>query len=304
MRSIQDVGAEILTNNPKHLYIFLGCEYGIKLKYLDHLKSYYHGNYIPYEDIDSLLKLLSTKRLIPISNGLYVVRYDDTFISNLNSSYVNKLLDCNIPGTLVMIYESKKHAKKLCKYLDDYCVSIDSFSDKFMFKYLRLDFPELPDNIINSVIKCGTDYYQCKLMCSCLSYLKLEDLIKLDDDSIFKLFGKDVSSNFDQLRIGVASRNCRLCSSVLSNYSDMSTIYYDFLQVLLELDNLVSNKYAKSNLRDYLRYWSVDNIYNMYCQVYHQLMLSRSFNIDIELSMLYLISLLQFKQIPTLEVLS
>ena len=41
MLSIQDVGTEILNNNPGKFYIFGGTEYGIKCKYFDIIMTHY-----------------------------------------------------------------------------------------------------------------------------------------------------------------------------------------------------------------------------------------------------------------------
>ena len=41
MRNIQDVGTEILQNTPKKFYIFVGEEYGIKMKYIEILSKHF-----------------------------------------------------------------------------------------------------------------------------------------------------------------------------------------------------------------------------------------------------------------------
>ena len=66
MRIIQSVGEEILNLNPTKLYIFLGDDYGIKHHYIDKLREAFNGIYTEISDVNTLLKMSNTKRIIPI----------------------------------------------------------------------------------------------------------------------------------------------------------------------------------------------------------------------------------------------
>ena len=42
MRTIQEVGTEILTGTPAKMYVMIGQEYGIKMKYIKILANHYN----------------------------------------------------------------------------------------------------------------------------------------------------------------------------------------------------------------------------------------------------------------------
>ena len=108
MRNIQDVGSEILNNKPNNIYIFTGNEYGIKYMYIKHLIEYY-GGYKEIFSMNEFISFMSTKHIIPLKPTLYILRYDEEFLSSLSNS-TEKLIDnVNIIGTVVLLYESEKH---------------------------------------------------------------------------------------------------------------------------------------------------------------------------------------------------
>ena len=100
MRTINEVGMEILSGNPKGFYVFLGPEYGIKCKYIDSLKQHY-GDLKEYPSVNSLLKMFNTRRLIPLSPCVYVVRYDEDFLSSLSEKTKSTIHKTNFIGTVV-----------------------------------------------------------------------------------------------------------------------------------------------------------------------------------------------------------
>ena len=65
MLSIQQVGSEILNDKPGKLYIFCGAEYGIKYKYIEHLKGFY-GQYAESESAYDVISSFAVKKLIPL----------------------------------------------------------------------------------------------------------------------------------------------------------------------------------------------------------------------------------------------
>ena len=70
---------------------------------------------------------------------------------------------------------------------------------------------------------------------------------------------------------------------------------------MLDLEKLSSNKYTESELRQYLKNWTMKDIYNMFMQTYQKLKLLRSTSSDSKNVMMYLITLMQFSEIPSLE---
>lgn len=139
MKSIQEAGKEILTNNPSKMYVFTGEEYGIKKRYLSILSSYY-GSSKEYEKVEDVLSIFRSKRLIKLQPCLYIVRYDEDFIKSLNDRSENDIRKLNICGTIVLLYENSKQSSKLEKYLPSYTTSVDSVNINFMVKYILSEF--------------------------------------------------------------------------------------------------------------------------------------------------------------------
>ena len=225
MRTIQDVGIEIFSNNPANFYIFLGSEYGIKSKYIEKLKEVYQGRYFSYDSVKSVLDMMRSKHLIPLQPSLYVVRYDESFVSSVNANTEKFIQSTKISGTIICIYENSKHAQKLSKYLDNFCVTIDKVSDKFIAKYLKVDFPKASDRLINLSVLCGSDYFQSRNVCGALCNEDIEKLSKLPDSDIVRIFGYENLSTESMLKVGIASRNFGYCLQVLNNYNDIDTAF-------------------------------------------------------------------------------
>lgn len=305
MLSIQEVGTEILTNNPKNFYIFIGSEYGIKDRYLDILKSHY-GEFIESETVSNVLNLMRTKRIIPLKPTLYIVRYDESFISSLSESTSKEISNTNIVGTIVCIYESSKHASKLSKYLPNYSVSLDSISPTFIQKYLQSEFSGLPDRFINIAVSSSANYGQAKLMCRCMKLVDVNKLYRLTDEEIASLFGRSSTSSDDNIRAGVAARNFNYLIDALKNYEGESdAILYCILSTMLELDKLLDNNRTQSDLRKYINLWTREDIYHMFMNTFKELENMRSLSIaDTDNCVIYLFALLLFPQIPAPEDMS
>ena len=82
MLTIQEVGTEILTHNPRKLYVMVGQEYGVKMKYVDILAEYY-GKKEEMSSMSDVINIMNTKHIIPLQPAVYIVRYDESFISCL-----------------------------------------------------------------------------------------------------------------------------------------------------------------------------------------------------------------------------
>ena len=77
---------------------------------------------------------------------------------------------------------------------------------------------------------------------------------------------------------------------------------YTLLSTLLELEKIKCSKYSDSPLREYAEFWSLSDIYNMFCHTYEELKKTRSYsNADYKDHLIYLFGLLQYSAIPSLE---
>lgn len=303
MRTIQEVGTEIFNKTPAKLYIFGGTEYGIKIKYLNMLKTYYEDNMIEGTSVKEVIGLMSTKHLVPLKPALYVVRYDEEFVSTLNESVAMKLKSLKIIGTLVCLYEADKHIAKLDKFLSNYLVRIDDVSVQFKIKYLHADYPHLPDRLIKLAAEYGNNYGDARNICACMQSIEPEKLFALSDIEMMKLFGKyDVVSE-DLIKVGIASRNFSYLIKLAEQYDNLESLYYTILSTMLELEKVLTNKYAQSSLKEYAKRWELKDIYNMFMHTYKALQDSRSTNstADTESLLIYLFSLLKFQSIPDID---
>lgn len=306
MISIQEAGQQILTGNPLKFYAMVGCEYGVKSKYLDILKNHYDGKCIEAESVHGVLNMMRVKRMIPLEPTLYVVRYDEEFMSSLNKETLSKINSTKIIGTIVCVYEQQKHANKLNKYLGEYTVSIDTVSPQFIAKYLRSDYPKLSDRYINLAVSIAKNYGHAKNICAALSSVKESELVRYSDESLKKLLGYSNISSDAQIKQGVAARDFAFLVAMLETYPDeYDKILYTILATMVELDKLMDNKFTQSELRQYVKGWTRADVYYMFMHTFDELEKLRTFSsYDASNSVLYLFGLLRFSPVPSTEVMS
>lgn len=305
MISIQDVGKQVLSGNPLKFYAMVGTEYGIKDKYIQVMRDHY-GECIEATSVSAILNMMKTRHIIPLKPTLYVVRYDEEFISSLNESTQPLIKSTNIVGTIVCIYEQTKHSKKLSKYLSEYTVSVDAVSPQFVQKYLHSDFPNLPDRFISLAVKISDNYGHAKQICRGMSAVSVNSLYQLTDINISKIFGYKDTSTENQIRKGVASRNFNYLISVVNTYpDDADRILYSILSTMIELDKILDNSHVNSDIKQYANRWTRPDVYYMFMNTYLELQRLRSASItDSMNSVIYLIALLTFKNIPAPEVMT
>lgn len=305
MLSIQDLGMQIMGNKPKKFYVFGGSEFGIKEKYIEHLASFY-GQKVEAEAAEPVIDLMTRKHLVPPTTALYVVRYDEQFISDLSEAYAAKILRANIYGTIVLLYENSKQVAKCDKFLPDNTADIGQVDRRFVIKYLHSDFPKLDDRSIEIAADNATSYGHARKMCSLLSYADPVKLAMLSESKVAELLGCSSSSTELQLQIGVASKNFGMLAHLIEKYpDDPDRIIYAILQTMIELDKIKSSKYSDSPLKEYARLWSPQDIYYMFMNGYDELQKLRSMSsYEVESSLIYLIGLLKFQPIPSPEVMS
>lgn len=298
MLTVQEVGTEILGEHPRKFYVFVGTEYGIKQKYIRKLRDLY-GEQKEAQSVDEVLSFMSTKHLIKPDPACYVVRYDDDFVSSLDNKTADKIKHTKIIGTVVCIYQLAKHADKLAKYLPDMTVSLDSINKQFVSKYLHQDFPSLPDRLISAATQMANDYNHAYNICNCMTHTSIDHLYGLSDSELQRIFGVRELSTDQMIKIGVASRNFNYLIDMLDTYPDsLDSIIYTVLSTMLELEKIISNKNAQSNLREYLNRWTHKDIYNMFMNAYNELQKLRTVSSNTYESLIYLFSLLQFSEIP------
>lgn len=299
MRTIQEVGLEILGNKPKSLYFFCGSEIGIKQRYIDSLQQHY-GKLVEAQSLSDVLQMMRTKHIIPLQPAVYVVRYDDIYLSQLSAASAPYIAATKIVGTIVGIYEGDKAAAKLAKYAGDYSVSIDKIDTKYIEKYLTSEFGGLATRYIKVAAMCGENYSHARNICRSLSMCSKSLLSNLSDAELVKLFGIGDIATENQFKLGVASRDYKYLCDLLDIYDgDPNDVLYYILSVLIELEKCAATRSKTSSIAAYLDRWPLLDICQMFAHVYTYLKLSRKISIsDPKLILLYLFSLLPYSPIP------
>lgn len=294
-----------MSDSPKSLYIVGGQEYGIKDKYIDHLTQFY-GKKEEYPSIESIINFLNVKHLIPIEPALYVVRYDDAFVSSVSVNLVQKLNKMHIKGTIFCIYSDKKSIDKLDKFFPDNVCIIEAVNPKFIEKYLHSDFPQLEDRYIKIATNCSSSYGHARTICKSLICADKQKIDSMSNNQIAKLFGyNDVSLESD-IQKAIASRNFAAGVKLIDNYSgDLDSVVYTFLQTMIELEKILTSKYSDSPLKDYAKLWKLQDVYFGFMNAYNELSKLRSnTSTDVKSSLVYLFGLLTFKDIPSVEAMN
>ncbi len=305
MITIQEVGTEILNGNPRNFYIFGGNEYGIKMKYVSILKKHYNDNFECYDSVMDLIHFMRTKHFIPLVPTLYVVRYDDQFVSSLDDDTANVLKNTNIIGTIICIYDNDKQLQKLDKQFPDNTVSIGKVSDKYIEKYLKDDFPDIPDNCIKIVTSICTDYSNAVNICNELNGIPKIDLLALKESDIkSSVFIPDDGTYSNKVKKCIASRNYSVIVQALESYhTTLDNFLYDILSTLIELEKLNCVK-SDSELLPYIKRWKIPDIYNMFQWTYRILNEIRTTSVSPKERIMFLVSLMQFSEIPGVDELN
>ena len=170
---------------------------------------------------------------------------------------------------------------------------------------MKKDFPDLEDNAIDAAVESCVDWYEAELMCRCMILDDPQHRKSQDKQQLKIAFGKAQELDEKVIRPIIASRNFnKLLYLIEKKEGEEDSILYSILSTLLELEKISTNKYVESDLRPYLNNWKLKDIYNMFMQTYQQLKYLRSIFSEPKNVLLYLITLMQFSEIPAVEVLS
>ena len=302
MRTIQDVGLEIFNHTPAKFYAFLGPEYGIKCRYLDMIAETYKGSVVEADSVQSVISMMKTKHIVPLQPSLYIVRYDEIYLSSLDNASFMKLKDIKMIGTLVMIYQTEKQCSKVEKYLPDISVYVGNVDTKFVEKYLKQDFPNLDSRLVKLAAYCGTDYGHAKNIGGCMNCVPSKEFMSYQDSDICKLFGKVDEVDDKVLQIHIAARDVNFLMSNINKFlENTDNTIYTLMSTMVEFDKIWGNKYSDSPIKKYQKVWSREDVYYMFMHGYHQLRLRRSISVNDENQLITLFSLLSFSPVPSIE---
>lgn len=303
MISIQDIGKEIFSNNPRKFYAFLGPEFGIKSKYLDKLSDYYEGRVIESESVRSLFDSMKHKKLILEKPNLYICRYDSSFLPTINDKTDKEIDSLSINGTIVCIYQDEKNLEKFEKYLPNRYVIIDSVSKQYVEKYLLSEFNSLNLSTIRNIISMADSYGQCRIICNEIQNSSRKDDISYSE--ISSLCGKYSVHSEEEIKMGIANRNFAFLLSCIDDMDSPDSLLYNILSCMIELDKIADSKYSESYLRKFSNKWTREDIYYMFMHTYSVLEILRSDSCsDTKSIVSCLICLLNFERIPSGDEIS
>ena len=235
------------------------------------------------------------KRLVLESPSLYVVRYDEDFVSKLDEKTSSYVKSAKIPGTIVCLYENNKHCKKVEKFLSDYTVCIDKVDKRFILKYLHSEFKRLPDDVLEFVSGHSRNYGHARNVATCISYLDRDSISSLSKLELSKMcsFSEESDSIVNEIiRKDINYLLCNVCNG------DVEDSYiYAFLSASLELEKVLSTP-SSLNYKNYSRFWTIEDSYNLFVHSYDMIKKIRSLSCSPTNCLIYLISLLSFRRIP------
>lgn len=295
-----DFMTDLKNNKIRSMYILCGEEYGIKMEYLDMLKTKFDS----IVETDSVCQTISTfkhKSLFNISKTLYISRYDSEFLSKLNQDYANELQNLQFKGTVVLLYESDSDRQKCDKYLPKYTLQIPNIAPDMIAKHLKKSY-DLPSNVIGYVAKIASNYSEAKSIANNLTKLDPSRLHSLSYDDLIFLSGKSYNFSGANVKVMIAAKQFLNLTHVLDQMDDPTQMIHTIMSTMLDLERAKTSTF-KGDYPKYLKLWTVEDIYNMFMISYDMLVKTRQYYNDTYNASLLLIELLSWQHIPSLDIL-
>jgi hypothetical protein len=293
MLSIQEGAKEIYSDNPRSVYFFTGPEYGVKKQYINQLASNYDSQIEERSTFSEIIEALSKKSLIPRPNKVYIVRYDKEFISKLDDRIVN----INIPGTVVGLYEDDADEARLDKKFPNNTLRLNKLTPAVAAKHLTKEFEVLPSTVIESIVSISKDFYSAQIVCQSLSNLPKDIIHSISRSELESLFGYQTEHTTLTFKEAIADRNFKSAVKEIEAFDgDLSLLIYDILSTFLEIIKVLEKPYTESFVKPYMKKWSADSVKLMYDVTYSQLKMLRNFSTySPYISLMYICSLLKFQ---------
>lgn len=255
MLDIRVVGKEILSGKPRKFYIFMGDEYGIKVRYLSTLRDLYGGS-VEHDSIVSVISLMKTKSIIPIPRQLHIFRYDPD-IMQYSCEDLQKCIDSSDIGTVVGIYNNSSAYKKLNTRFPDLSVDISPVSSMYIRKYLESEYQSMYPNMLDTIVSMSGDYNTCRMLCESAKHL---DPMQSESSDLSSL-ALQPARTCDTFCVQLAAKQISECISSISDYNgEPSDLFYAALRTMLELEKCMCNKHHKSFASRYVNLWRSDSI--------------------------------------------
>lgn len=297
-----------LLNDPigGHFIVLGGTEYGMKELMINNAADSLNWPILQIPSVNELLSLFSKKHIIPPEVAIYLVRYDEEFISTLDAKLSAQINRLKITGNIIVLYENEKQCAKVDKFLPNNIGMIDNVSTLVMMKHLDKEFPRLSKNLKTIAIDVSQNYGHARKICQAMSLVDESELTKLTSPEIAKLFGYSEQSTEAQVRMSVAAKNFNSCVSLLDKFpEEADKMVYIILQTMIDLEKCKCSKFANMDISKYAKDWQIPDIYYMFMSAYSELKKLRWASLaDTNNSLIYLFGLLNYAQIPSPEVMN
>ena len=264
----------------------------MKSEYISALKRHY-GACTEYSSMLRLIDFFKVKQLIPPSPAVYVIRYDDEFAKALSEIVADQIAKLNIIGTIVCIYDDKKHESAMEKYLPDYTVTVEDMHPRFIKKHLIARFPDRMHGFIESADFSGMSYGEALNLVTSAEYLSDSDLDRPQD--VFNELACQRPHTPAEFSVLFADKDFSACADIISSYNENPTeLYYAMCNALLGIENVLSCEWKAKSSPYYVsaKKWSIGDVKTVFGYVYDELKRSRTTGVTNGTdSLLYLLEL-------------
>ena len=140
------------------------------------------------------------------------------------------------------------------------------------------------------------------MICRSMMYGDVRELSSMTLKEFSEFFGIDKSPVEELFKLKIYSRNYKALLQLLDNFDgDFNNLYYLILSTLLELEKVISQNNKTSEIYKYVKFWKLEDIYNLFNHTYRELIRSRKISVDLRCSIMYIFSLLAYSTVPSVE---
>ncbi len=293
MIDIRDAGTEVFVyHKPRKFYAFCGEEYGVKLRYMAEIIKTHGGKSTLFDSVRSVMTMLNAERIFQLEPTTYIIRYDQSFIKDLDADSSYEIDSLDFDGTVIVLYESDSDLKKCEKWIPEYTVKFDPVNRDFLKKYLEQDYPDLGYSGIEIAVGIGHSYIGAQMICESLSNLDFS----ANAGQIRYALSPRFFASTSAFRNGVAARDFRYCVQIMeSSEDDAYSFLYAILNTMLEIEKCIGNEKAKSWASRYVGNWTSYDAVTVFSNAYRALKESRTLlSYDVKAAIIRILSSMRF----------
>lgn len=182
--TLQELKKDLVKKTPKNLYIFHGVEHGVIEVYIDGFSSQFEKVFV-CDDFSTVRKRLQGRSLFQRGKELYIIRYDNSIISD---DSIWKTLEEDLKKNnlyLILKYGELDQRTKFFKAMQDYIVQFDRMDDSVLKKHIKKKI-DISDKACEYLIDvCERDYN--RIMLEIDKLINAKESYNLKDADCFKM---------------------------------------------------------------------------------------------------------------------